>query len=123
MPEWRASSTSRCSATPSNAKAASARPALIYEWLKRPDGRQPYFSSGGRRNLELRRLVGQVEESRDRRARNVVHDHRHGCERTDPADSRPDAGGTRPGGHRAWLNGEAGTELRRVPPASGRESA
>jgi len=69
-----------------------------YEWIARPDGKQPYFIRWWR--TELRRLVGPVDEPRDRRACDVVHDHHHGRQCTDATNSRPHAGAARQSGYR-----------------------
>ena len=45
----------------------------------------------------------------------LVHDHRHGCERVDTADSRPHAGGARQGGHQAMV--ERRSQHRALRPA------
>jgi len=65
----------------------------LYEWLKRPDGKQPYFISGS--DGGVLSFAGLWINGRIRRpaSRDFVHDHRYGRQRADAADSRSHAGG------------------------------
>jgi putative SOS response-associated peptidase YedK len=82
-----------------------------YEWLKRPDGRQPYYitATGG----SVLSFAGLYDRWKNPETGERMHDHRHRCERADAADSRPHAGGARRG---RWLRGEGGPELLRPAP-------
>jgi hypothetical protein len=76
-----------CSATHSSAIGASFRRADITSGSKGRTASSRTHKRGGRRRVEFCGAMGQVEDPRDRRAYGVVHDHRHGCQCTDPTYS------------------------------------
>jgi putative SOS response-associated peptidase YedK len=52
-----------------------------YEWLKRQDGKQPYFIRAADGSvLSFAGLWDRWKKFRNRRANDIVHNHRHGCE-------------------------------------------
>ncbi len=106
-PESRSLLTSPCSVTRSNGIGASSQRAAITNGSK--------DRTGGSRISSARQTAGVLSfaglwdrwKNPETGERCVVHDHRHGCQRVDAADSRPHAGGARQGGYPALAEGRS----------------
>jgi putative SOS response-associated peptidase YedK len=67
-----------------------------YEWIKRSDGKQPYYISGADGGvLSFAGLWDRWKNPQTVEIVTVVHDHSYGCQCIHTADSRPDAGDPR----------------------------
>jgi putative SOS response-associated peptidase YedK len=73
-----------------------------YEWLKRPDGKQPYFiSATDGRVLSFAGLWDRWKNPETGEPVDLVHDHRDGCQCPDASYSRSHVGGAQQGGYKA----------------------
>jgi hypothetical protein len=71
-----------------------------YEWIKRPDGKQPYFISAADGGvLSFAGLWDRWKTPETGEPVMSSYNYRHGCQCTDPTYSRPHAGAARQGGH------------------------